>query len=140
VRPIRPAFDETDHDESMLEVVAERFGLRDWIRAHPIFGWVYRGIVALLGIAIILLGLVLVPAPGPGWLIVLGGLAVLATEFAWARRALRYARTTLHRWTEWAKRQPLIVRMLLGAAGFVLIAVLALASLWSLGWNRFPFA
>jgi uncharacterized protein (TIGR02611 family) len=140
VRGIRPAFDESDHDESMLEVVAERFGLRERIRAHPVLGWVYRGVVALLGVAIILVGLVLVPAPGPGWLIVLAGLAVLATEFVWARKALRYVRAMLHRWTEWAKRQPLAVRLLLGAAGVIVILVLALASLRSLGWNRFPFA
>ncbi len=31
-------------------------------------------------------GVRLVPLPGPGWLIVFLGLAILGTEFAWARR------------------------------------------------------
>jgi len=37
-------------------------------------------------------GIVLIPLPGPGWLIVFGGLAILATEYVWARRLLNYSR------------------------------------------------
>jgi uncharacterized protein (TIGR02611 family) len=35
----------------------------------------------------------LVPLPGPGWLIVFAGLAILATEYVWAQRLLNYAKT-----------------------------------------------
>ena len=51
-----------------------------------------RTAVTVVGFAVVLLGIVLIPLPGPGWLIVFGGLAILATEYVWARRLLNYAR------------------------------------------------
>ncbi len=44
--------------------------------------------VLLLGFFLVLIGLLLVPLPGPGWLVILSGLGILAKEFGWARRAL----------------------------------------------------
>jgi len=41
-----------------------------------------------------LIGFVMVLLPGPGLPIVAAGLAILATEFIWARRALRNAKGT----------------------------------------------
>ena len=43
----------------------------------------YRMGVAALGVTVVIVGLILVPLPGPGWLIVFCGLAILATEFHW---------------------------------------------------------
>ena len=51
-----------------------------------------RVAVAIGGFGTVIVGLILVPLPGPGWLIVFGGLALLATEFMWAERLLRYAK------------------------------------------------
>ncbi len=53
----------------------------------------YRMIVLVVGLSIVLLGLVLVVLPGP-WTIplVLLGLAILATEFVWARSLLQRAK------------------------------------------------
>ena len=76
----------------------------------------------LIGIAgglVVVIGLILVPYPGPGWLIVFGGLAILATEFAFAARVLEYAKGTYDAWTQWLKRQHWCVK----------IAVLALTTL-----------
>jgi uncharacterized protein (TIGR02611 family) len=137
---MRPAFDESPHDDSMLETVAERFGFRDRIRAHPVLGWVYRILVGLVGAAILAIGIVLIPAPGPGWLIVFLGLGVLGTEFAWARRLLQFCRRYVHRWTEWIKKQSLPVRVLVGLAGLILLAGLGLFGAYSMGWRGFPFA
>ncbi|MFN3408197.1 MAG: PGPGW domain-containing protein [Limisphaerales bacterium] len=50
---------------------------------------VRRFFVALIGGTVILIGIALLVLPGPGVLTMLGGLAILATEFLWARRALR---------------------------------------------------
>jgi len=50
-----------------------------------------RTAVAVAGFVVLVVGLILIPLPGPGWLIVFAGLAILATEFAWAERLLRYA-------------------------------------------------
>ena len=44
-------------------------------------------LIAILGGLVIVIGIVLIPAPGPGWLVIFGGLAILGTEFPAARRA-----------------------------------------------------
>lgn len=43
--------------------------------------------VALVGALVVVTGIVLIPLPGPGWLIVFLGLSILATQFAWAARS-----------------------------------------------------
>lgn len=50
---------------------------------------------------VLVVGVIAIPYPGPGWLIVFAGLAILATEFDWARRVLRYARGKYDAWTAW---------------------------------------
>ncbi len=49
-------------------------------------------VVAVIGSTVILVGVALFVLPGPGWLVVFAGLAILATEFVWARRLLRRVR------------------------------------------------
>jgi hypothetical protein len=48
--------------------------------------------IALIGGTVVLLGLMLLVLPGPGLLVIAAGLAILATEFFWARRAMRKAK------------------------------------------------
>lgn len=48
-----------------------------------------RFAVGLAGVTVILIGVVLLVLPGPAFLVIPAGFAILATEFAWARRALR---------------------------------------------------
>ncbi len=52
-------------------------------------------IVALIGGTVLLLGLAMLILPGPGVLVMAGGVAILATEFLWARRAWRKAKGTV---------------------------------------------
>jgi uncharacterized protein (TIGR02611 family) len=52
-----------------------------------------RVAITIAGFTVVIVGLILVPLPGPGWLIVFAGLAILATEYVWARRLLNYAKT-----------------------------------------------
>jgi uncharacterized protein (TIGR02611 family) len=40
------------------------------------------------GFALLALGIVLIVGPGPGWLVILLGLGLLAVDFVWARRLL----------------------------------------------------
>jgi asparagine N-glycosylation enzyme membrane subunit Stt3 len=54
-----------------------------------------RFFIALIGGTIVLIGLAMLVLPGPGSLVIAGGLAVLATEFIWARRAMRKAKGTV---------------------------------------------
>ena len=62
-----------------------------------------RAIVGLVGTTIVLVGLLMVFLPGPGALVVLLGLAVLGTEFVWARRVIRRAREIGRQGQEYVK-------------------------------------
>jgi hypothetical protein len=48
--------------------------------------------VAIAGFILILVGAALLVLPGPGWLLIFAGLAVLATEYVWAQRLLNAAK------------------------------------------------
>ena len=47
-----------------------------------------RAAVAVAGSMVVVVGLALLVLPGPGLLLLTAGLALLATEFAWAQRWL----------------------------------------------------
>ena len=51
-----------------------------------------RIVVGVVGTTVVLLGVALLILPGPGLIVIPAGLAILALEFAWARRWLRIAR------------------------------------------------
>jgi len=51
-----------------------------------------RVLVGVIGGVVTLVGVIALVAPGPGWLIIFTGLGILATEFAWAARALAHAK------------------------------------------------
>ena len=51
-----------------------------------------RSAVTVAGIALLAIGLALMILPGPGLLLIVAGLAVLATEYTWAHRLLGRAR------------------------------------------------
>jgi len=81
----------------------------------------YRVGVGLVGGLVVAFGIVTIPLPGPGWLTVIAGLFVLATEFAWAERLLEFTRRHVEGWTAWLGRQPVVVRLAIAAltAAFV---------------------
>jgi uncharacterized protein (TIGR02611 family) len=45
--------------------------------------------VFIIGMTVLLIGVVLIVLPGPAFIVIPIGLAILATEYAWARRALK---------------------------------------------------
>jgi uncharacterized protein (TIGR02611 family) len=101
----------------------------------------YRIGVGIVGGLIVALGLVTIPLPGPGWLTVIAGLFVLATEFTWAERLLDFTRGQVTRWTDWLKRQAVWVRVLISVATAafvygVLVVTLHLTGVpgWVPGW------
>jgi tellurite resistance protein TerC len=51
-----------------------------------------RIIMAVVGTTVLLFGIALLVLPGPAIVVIPIGLAILATEFAWARRWLEIAR------------------------------------------------
>lgn len=102
----------------------------DWrwrrkIRSNPHSHRVYRLVVALVGLVIVVGGLVLVPAPGPGWLIVFLGIAVWASEFTWAEQLLHWARQRLSAWNTWMLAQPWWLKALVTLAALAVLGALA---------------
>lgn len=67
--------------------------------------------IGIIGSIVLVIGIIAIPYPGPGWLIVFAGLAILSTEFDWAQRLLDRARAKYDVWMEWVKRQPWPVRL-----------------------------
>jgi uncharacterized protein (TIGR02611 family) len=66
---------------------------------------VRRVVVAVVGSTILAIGLMLIVLPGPAFVVIPVGLAILALEFEWARRILRRART-LGRSSDGSDRPP----------------------------------
>jgi len=52
----------------------------------------WRLSVAAVGFTVLATGLVMLITPGPGLLVIIAGLAILAHQFAWAARALEKAK------------------------------------------------
>ncbi len=52
-----------------------------------------KAVVAVIGASIILGGLAMMVLPGPATVVIPLGLALLSTEFIWARRVLKYIRS-----------------------------------------------
>lgn len=65
---------------------AAAHGTRETIRRNPTADKVYRTGVGVVGGGTVALGVVLMPLPGPGALIALGGLGILSTEFDGAKK------------------------------------------------------
>jgi uncharacterized protein (TIGR02611 family) len=112
------------------ESIGGRGGLRARVRALPGGRLAWRIAITVAGVAIILVGILLLPLPGPGWLIIFAGLGVLATEYTWAARLLRRMRSLVTAWTRWAARQPWPIRVLIGLAGLAVVGAVLLLSWW----------
>lgn len=96
-----------------------------------------RMAIGIAGSIVLVIGIIAIPYPGPGWLIVFTGLAILATEFAWAQRVLDFAKSRYDSWTDWLKRQPLAVRVVvLALTGLVVLVTLWILNVFGLisGW------
>ena len=131
-------------DADEFHSLRERVAATTWRRRlaarrstdHP-----YRIAVGVIGGLIVAFGLVTIPLPGPGWLTVIAGLFVLATEFVWAERLLEFTKKHVKRWTDWVAARPVSVRLLIAVltAAFVygvLVAVLHVTGVpgWVPGW------
>ena len=100
------------------------------IRANRAGRLSLRIVIGVLGTLVVLAGLLLVPLPGPGWLIVLAGLAILSLEFAWAQRLLQFTRARLERWWQWLNRQHWTIRVLAGLVGLAFAVTVVWLTYW----------
>jgi uncharacterized protein (TIGR02611 family) len=76
-------------------VQAGRFPVVQQVASVLQFIWrsTKRIVVVVVGAALLLGGLVMLVTPGPGLLLIIAGLAVLATEFVWAEHMLDKAKS-----------------------------------------------
>jgi uncharacterized protein (TIGR02611 family) len=125
--------DHYDDEPGLLDEVADRLGFRARLKRNPALALAWRISVGVLGTLIVLLGLVLVPFPGPGWLIVFLGLGILATEFAWAERLLDFGRAKFRAWLRWVGRQHIVVRALISIAALAFVGGVVVLTLWLSG-------
>ncbi|MFE3557413.1 TIGR02611 family protein [Streptomyces sp. NPDC059193] len=90
--------------------------------------------VFIVGLAVIGAGIAMLVLPGPGWVAIFAGLAIWATEFAWAHLVLRWTKRKV---TEAAQKalDPKVRRrnIILTTAGLVIAAALIGFYLWKYG-------
>jgi uncharacterized protein (TIGR02611 family) len=104
--------------------------LRERVRSTSGGRIAWRIGATVAGVAVVIIGIVLLPLPGPGWFLIFAGLGILATEYKWAARLLRFARARVAAWTHWVATRSRPVQALIGLAGVVLLAALIAAAWW----------
>ncbi|HEX8762121.1 MAG TPA: TIGR02611 family protein [Pseudonocardiaceae bacterium] len=123
---------------------------RERVRRRSGIDLAYRIMVGVVGAAVFVVGVIAIPYPGPGWLILFAGLAILGTEFHWAQRVLQWVRDRYDSWMDWTRQQSPLVRL----AAVALTGVVVLVTLWLVDafglvagwvgldwdWVRSPFA
>jgi uncharacterized protein (TIGR02611 family) len=85
-----------------------------------------RVLVGVIGGVVTLVGVIALVAPGPGWLIIFTGLGILATEFAWAARALAHAKGMASRAANAARIKKEHQLILLAVGTFISLVFLAI--------------
>ncbi|MER5389186.1 TIGR02611 family protein [Saccharopolyspora sp. NPDC002686] len=119
-----------DADEPRAPRLRDRIrAFRERIRTKPGFNLAYRVAIGVIGGLVLTAGIVMIPYPGPGWLVVFAGLGILATEFHWAGRVNAFAKRHYRRWVDWLGRQSTITKLAVGAGTCLVV----LTTLWLLG-------
>lgn len=88
-------------EDAMEAVLPPHLRMRAWARRRPVTNAVWRASVLLVGFTIVIAGIAMLVLPGPGWVAIFLGLAVLSSEFAWAHRFYG----PLKRVFEWGKQK-----------------------------------
>ena len=64
-------------------------------RDHPLhvpYKWARRIVITITGFTVLFVGFAMIVLPGPAFVVIPAGLAILGLEFAWARHTLRALR------------------------------------------------
>lgn len=67
------------------------------------FAGIKRITILLIGTSVVIVGIVMIFTPGPAIVVIPAGLAILASEFVWARRMLQYSKQRLIRYQQGAR-------------------------------------
>jgi uncharacterized protein (TIGR02611 family) len=121
----RPHWGRQDHSVT-LDAANDDWRWRARVRSNRRSHLIYQVLVGIGGLVIVVVGLIMVPFPGPGWLVVFIGLGVWASEFEWAKRLLHRARAVLEAWTHWLGPQSWWVQ--------ALVLLLTIAAVVAIFW------
>ncbi|MEV6115562.1 TIGR02611 family protein [Streptomyces sp. NPDC052109] len=106
----------------------------EFVKARRLLHLSWQVGVFVAGLAVVIAGIIMLPLPGPGWVVIFGGMAVWATEFVWAQIVLRWTKRKI---TEAAQRalDPEVRRrnIALTVIGLVIVAVLVGIYVWEFG-------
>ena len=67
------------------------------ISFSPMLRKARRLVIMIVGTTVLLLGVAMIVLPGPAFVVIPVGVAILGTEFAWARRWLRLIRDSVQK-------------------------------------------
>lgn len=112
----------------------------EFIKSRRLLHLSWQVLVFVIGLAVVVAGIIMLPLPGPGWVVIFGGMAIWATEFVWAQLVLRWTKRKV---TEAAQRalDPKVRRrnIILTSIGLVIIGAILGVYLWKFGfempWN-----
>lgn len=109
---VTEGYDPTAGDMDAIRRISAKFG-RFMTRYHAVIRkrrWLhvtYRIVLSVIAAVVILAGIAMLVLPGPGWLTIFLGLAILGSEFSWARRLLHWLRLQVanwwHRYRQWRR-------------------------------------
>ncbi|MFG2575322.1 TIGR02611 family protein [Streptomyces sp. NPDC048481] len=136
------AADAVGRDGAVQDRHGQGLGSRapEFVKARRVLHLSWQVGVFVLGLAVVGAGIVMLPLPGPGWVVIFGGMAIWATEFVWAQLVLRWTKRKV---TEAAQRalDPKVRRrnIILTSIGVLVIGAVLGVYLWKFGlempWN-----
>lgn len=70
------------------------------------YKFIKKTAILVVGGTVLIIGIILIPLPGPGLLVTAGGLLILSTEFTWAERQLEKVKQRIENLVKAPKRAP----------------------------------
>ena len=100
------------------------------MKSNPVLDLTWRISVLSVGVVVVGAGVAMLALPGPGWATIFVGLLILASEFAWARRSLDWARVRAKNAKEQALAPEVRRRNQVVAVAVALVVVAAVLAYW----------
>jgi uncharacterized protein (TIGR02611 family) len=94
---------------------------RSWIKKTRVGRIMWRIVIGIIGGGVTVAGGVALIGPGPGVLIVLAGLGILATEFAWAGEVMMHTKRIAAKAAERTGMKPWVKYFLISGGAVVSI-------------------
>ncbi|GAA3614345.1 hypothetical protein GCM10022199_18060 [Marihabitans asiaticum] len=93
-------------EDQRIDPEEDPIAWRRAIRCNPALAPFYRGGVFVVGLALIIVGIPMVPLVGPGWVVIFIGLFLWSTEFRWARKVTQFVKAEVKAFDQWARHLP----------------------------------